>query len=147
MRLHNLSIKGKILQKFTVQTKSRPFKIECYLHEEKINQTKMNTHLFIWTPLISGFGLGPRCSLNVTSRCLAFPPKASDIREDTEKNDKSVVTLSCDGERNMRHDNGVAGAVDVRCLLIVWYGNAKMFSWFVLGFMFFICLRCLRKCQ
>lgn len=84
------------------------------------SQKKHYTHLFIWTPLISGLGLGPRCSLNVISRCLLPPPlPLSASSDDTGKNDKSLVTLSCDGDRNMRHDNGVAGAVDVRCLLIL----------------------------
>lgn len=28
---------------------------------------------------------------------------ASDVSDDTDNNDKSVVTLSCDGECNIRH--------------------------------------------
>lgn len=77
-----------------------------------------STYLFMWTPLISGLGLGPRCSLNVIKRCFP-PPNASDASDETENNDRSVVTLSCDGERSIRHDRGVAGAVDVLCLLLI----------------------------
>lgn len=56
-------------------------------------------------------GLGPlaeRCAslydLKVTRRIARDPaPAASDAMDDTENNDRSVVTDSWDGERSIRH--------------------------------------------
>lgn len=64
----------------------------------------------------SGFGLGPLTnpppSLKFINRTPRLPWTASEAMELTEKSDKSVVTLSCDGERSIRHatvKTGVCG--------------------------------------
>lgn len=74
---------------------------------------------------MSGFGLEPR--LNLFKRCLLFVRWStpnwcglfSPDNDETDNSDRSVVKLSCDGERNIRHDSGVNAADKGRCTLLM----------------------------
>lgn len=86
--------------------------------------------------LISGFGLGPRCSLNVTNLCL--PNNESDAKEETENIDKS---LSCDGDLNIRHETANACCCCVAddccgCCKVDVFGVVIIFNFLLSTFLF-----------
>lgn len=55
--------------------------------------------------------------LKINSKC-TFPCMTSD-NDVTDRSDKSVAKLSCDGERNIRHIPGVSDADKGRCTLLI----------------------------
>lgn len=93
-----------------------------------VNCHVMSFFLFMYlvdTPRQSGFGLGPRAScpspLKLISLTALEPANASDAIDDTENNDRSVVTLSCEGLLNIRQatvNTGVCGGCVVVNLFV-----------------------------
>lgn len=85
---------------------------------------KYNLSLFIYRLAFwSGFGLGPRYSLNVTSRCL---PNGS-VADDTENSDKSVETLSV-SDLNIRHETDKACGIGFWVVIFKYFGFSTLKS-------------------